>query len=46
MIPESIQVKIFNNYKGRSIKDLEYILNVTEGYYECQKINRQLKKLK
>ncbi len=44
-MPPSVQMAIMNKHKGVPMKRLEYILEVAEGYYKCQKIYHELRKL-
>ncbi len=45
-MPEVIQMKILNQYKGQSMKKAMYALEVSEGYYAVRAIQRQLEKYK
>ncbi len=44
-MPEVIQMKILNQYRGQPMKKAIYALEVGEGYYASRAIQRQLEKL-
>jgi hypothetical protein len=50
-MPSHLEAKILDKYKGRSIKDAQYALDVASGFYEarairvaCEKELRRLRK--
>lgn len=44
-MPEELQMKLLNKYKGQSLAKAEYALEVAEGYYICRAIRVQCEKL-